>query len=209
MLFRSGAQEPYRMFSSLVEHRTFIRHDNADFRLTSLSHEAGLANNERFLTLQRKRKGISQVRETLATTRLAHKDLGIAASFTPSFNDKKSLMELLKRPELSITYLAEATPVMANIISQFSSEIMKEIEIEIKYEGYITKQKAVLEKRSVLADLSIPANFDYQIIPALSFEGREKLTYIKPLNIAQASMIQGVRQSDLALLISHLKKNYA
>lgn len=203
-----GAQEPYRMFSSLVEHRTYIRHDNADVRLTEIAHKAGLATKERYQKLRLKQAEIIKIKEILALTKVTHKELGSVGNYTPGFKEKKSLLELIKRPEISIPYLVTSCEKMANLLKARSEDTLKEAEIEIKYEGYINKQKTVLERRSALSDINIPTNFDYKVIPALSYEGREKLAFIKPVNIAQASMIQGVRQSDLALLISHLKRNY-
>ncbi|MBT3784376.1 tRNA uridine-5-carboxymethylaminomethyl(34) synthesis enzyme MnmG [bacterium] len=208
-LVTRGTEEPYRMFSSLVEHRTYIRHDNADARLTPLSFEIGLASPERYKRLEEKRKSIEKLHACLKSNKVNHKALCDSPILTSSFSEKKSLSELLRRPEINLFSLRGIRDDLDNLLDDFPHNVRKEAEIEIKYEGYIRKQREVLKRREDLSALGIPSNFDYNTIPALSFEGREKLCKIRPVDVAQASIIAGVRQSDLALLVSYLRRENA
>lgn len=205
-LVTRGAEEPYRMFSSLVEHRTYIRHDNADSRLTPLSNAIGLASPKRVRVMEEKRAGIASFQQELKKERLPFAVLEKSHLKTSSYIDHKSVWELIKRPELSLESLSQSCEAIKNLVRSFPPEVIREAETEIKYEGYIRKQRVALQKREGLSQLSIPKGFNYSLIPALSFEGREKLVRIQPVNLAQASLIQGVRQSDLALLVSYIQR---
>lgn len=206
-LVTKGTKEPYRMFSSLVEHRTYIRHDNADARLTNLSYKVGLASRNRLETLQKKSKDICKIQEYLKNFKIHDNHSSLVSIKTSGFSGRRSLAELLKRPEINCSVLSANFEQCHNFFNMFDSETLKEAEVQIKYDGYIQKQKQVLEKRASFHQLKIPDNFDYTGITALSNEGREKLQQVKPVDMSQASLIAGVRQSDLALLLHHIKKS--
>tara|TARA_Y100000589_G_scaffold84857_1_gene78796 strand:+ start:3287 stop:5161 length:1875 start_codon:yes stop_codon:yes gene_type:complete len=205
-LVTKGTKEPYRMFSSLVEHRTYIRHDNADARLTELSHAAGLASTMRLRQLNSKQKDIHRIQSFLDNFRVHDNHPGISSIKTSGFSGRRSLSDLLKRPEINCFTLAQNFEQCSNLFKSYSTDIIKETEVQIKYDGYIQKQKQVLAKQASFHQLKIPDNFDYSGISALSNEGREKLQEVKPVDMSQASLIAGVRQSDLALLLHHIKK---
>ncbi|MBW7875922.1 MAG: tRNA uridine-5-carboxymethylaminomethyl(34) synthesis enzyme MnmG [Candidatus Cloacimonetes bacterium] len=204
-LVTKGTKEPYRMFTSLVEHRTFIRHDNADMRLTKIAYEAGLANETRLKNLKAKRDGLDQIQSYLKDTQIPGENIPHSVKTSP-YSGKKSLYDLLRRPELNLETLQIMEPKLRNFLACFCEEIRKEAEIEVKYSGYIQKQKDILKEREGLTELRIPTDMNYDLIVALSKESRQKLKEVLPQDVAQASLIAGVRQSDLALLINHLKR---
>jgi len=206
-LVTKGTKEPYRMFSSLVEHRTFIRHNNADFRLTSIAHEAGLACSNRMDIMNSKREDIESIQHFLEAYRI-HEDHPVIEKLnTAGFSGKRSLKELLRRPEIRFEELIQYCDEFRNLVHDKPLEAVKEAEVEIKYAGYIEKQMAILKQRETLSSVSIPDSINYHDLIALSNEGRQKLLEVRPVNLAQASLISGIRQSDLALLASHIKRN--
>ena len=205
-LVTKGTKEPYRMFSSLVEHRTYIRHDNADARLTELSYEVGLASSCRLKNLKIKEQDIDQIQKYLNDFRIHEDHDALTNIKTAGFSGKRSLAELLKRPEITLQLFSENLDSCKQYLKNYELDTLKEVEVKIKYDGYIAKQKHMLQVRANFHELKIPVNFDYADIKALSNEGREKLAEIKPMDMSQASLIAGVRQSDLALLLHHIKK---
>ena len=206
-LVTKGTKEPYRMFSSLVEHRTFIRHNNADFRLTSIAHDAGLACSNRMQIMNSKRHDIESIQTFLESFRIHEDHPVIEKLSTAGFSGKRSLKELLRRPEIRFEELIQHCDEFKNLVKDKPIEAVKEAEVEIKYAGYIEKQMAILKQRETLSSVSIPDSIDYHNLIALSNEGRQKLLEVRPVNLAQASLISGIRQSDLALLASHIKRN--
>lgn len=206
-LVTKGTKEPYRMFSSLVEHRTYIRHDNADARLTKLSVEIGLASKKRLKNLQIKKQNIVEIQKYLTDFRIHDDHNALKNLNTAGFSGRRSLAELLRRPEITLQTLCDNLDNCKKFLINYEIETLKEVEVKIKYEGYIEKQKHMLQVRANFHKLKIPTNLDYSDIKALSNEGREKLTQIRPMDMCQASLIAGVRQSDLALLMHHIKKS--
>lgn len=192
-LVTKGVREPYRMFSSLVEYRTCIRHDNADLRLTELGFQVGLASKERYQKMQQKRQNIQEISEKLQNTSLKN------------IHNSKKLIELLRMPEFTLAKLAEQHLPLANFLQKFNQEDQLEAEVSIKYEGYIKKQHTALERLKSLYNITIPTNFDYESIIGLSNEGRQKLLKIRPNTVAQAAEIPGLRTSDLSLLVVKIK----
>lgn len=206
-LVTKGTKEPYRMFTSLVEHRTWIRHDNADHRLTKMSYDIGLANKNRFDTLVKKRDKITHLHSFLDSFAIDGKHENIDKLETKVFSGRKSLQELLKRPEITLESLSQIDAKISNTLAEYNKDEIVETVTEIKYEGYINKQRNIIKQREKLSAIPIPKDFDYSIIKALSNEGRSKLEHIRPVNIQQASLISGIRQSDLALLARSINSN--
>ncbi|MCJ8345171.1 tRNA uridine-5-carboxymethylaminomethyl(34) synthesis enzyme MnmG [bacterium] len=205
-LVTKGTKEPYRMFTSLVEHRTWIRHDNADHRLTKMSFDLGLASQKRWNILRKKRDQISNLHSFLEEFKVDASHPKISSLETKTFFGRKSLKDLLKRPEINLDSLASLDEKISNHIKDFERDEIVETITEIKYDGYINKQRNIIKQREKLSAIPIPIDFNYDIIKALSNEGRSKLEQIRPINIQQASLISGIRQSDLALIARSIHK---
>lgn len=198
-LINKGVDEPYRMFTSRAEYRILLRQDNADFRLTELSHSLGYATEERYAAMMRKQEEV----ERLSTFCDSHKvradvvnPLLEAAGSTP-LTESKHLRELVARPELSLSELLKIVPRGTN----YSSDAVTSVEIAIKYAGYIEREKAQAQKNNRLEYIKIPADFDFDSLNGLSIECRQKLKRYKPETIAQASRISGVSPADISVLL--------
>lgn len=201
-LVTKGTTEPYRMFTSRAEHRLVLRQDNADQRLTPMGYRIGLATEERYKIFQEKMKMIEEEKRRLKEVKVG---LGEGETFAELLgqepNRNFTLEELLKRPKLNYSNLA---PFDRNR-PDLSSGIFNQVEIEVKYEGYIQKQLLAVEKARKFEKMLIPEDIDYDDVHSISKECREKLKKIKPLSIDQAGRISGVNPSDIAILTVYLK----
>lgn len=183
-LVTRGVDEPYRMFTSRAEHRLLLRQDNADRRLTPLAHSVGLVNEARAARLAEKERQICEAQMMLEANN----------------HEGGSLAKWLKRPEVDWQALTAWLPALA----QFSREVADQVTYDVKYAGYIAREEAVLERRQKLSERRIPAAFDFASIRHLRAEAREKLSRVRPENMAQASRISGITPADMALLAAHL-----
>ena len=198
-LINKGVDEPYRMFTSRAEYRILLRQDNADFRLTELSHAVGYASEERYAAMMKKQEEVAQLTEFCQHYKVkaaAVNALLEAAGSTP-LTESKHLDELVSRPELSLSQLLEVVPRGTN----YSSDVVTSVEIAIKYAGYIEREKLQAQKNNRLEYIKIPADFDFDALNGLSIECRQKLKRYKPETIAQASRISGVSPSDISVLL--------
>ena len=204
-------KEPYRMFTSLAEHRLSLRQDNADMRLMDYGREFGLIDNETHANFVEKRRLIAQYIEELKRLRpdismlnkiLKREKLG-------ELSEKESIYRLLKRPGVTVDLFINHIdhPLFSGMSDvALMAAVRNQVEIDIKYEGYLNKQRQQIEKMRRMEDNLIPEKFNYEAIASLSAESREKLKRIRPRSVAQASRIAGVSPSDIAVLLVHLKK---
>jgi tRNA uridine 5-carboxymethylaminomethyl modification enzyme len=202
-LINKGTQEPYRMFTSRAEFRTLLRQDNADLRLTELGYRLGLASTERMQKVEQKTTEVQQIKSILAEFTVEpdqSRDYLVAMDSAP-LNQKQRAQQLLLRPDVNLSSLAQSIPTLGSELERFASQTLEQAEIQIKYDSYIRKEKELVERMSLLEDLRIPESFNYERIGALSAEALQKLQKIRPGTLGQASRISGVNPSDVQILL--------
>ena len=195
------------MFTSRAEYRTLLRQDNADFRLTERSYELGLAKESRLRALDKKRaetdKLVRFLEEESYSFAEANKLLESVNSASVRQDDK--LKKLLSRPEVTLDSLQTIPKVEEFLkLNSFDVDALEQAEIQVKYAGYIEKEKNNADKLSRLEYVKIPEDTDYSTMNSISYEAREKLTKIRPSTVSQASRISGVSPSDISVLLVHL-----
>jgi tRNA uridine 5-carboxymethylaminomethyl modification enzyme len=205
-LVTKSSDEPYRMFTARAEFRISLRQDNADLRLTALGHQLGLADEERWRQVQKKQAVIHQVMLLLQQYKpelnaINDQLLQIEA---PPIKDKQPLYQLLQRPELSLTLLAQWDQAIQQALAPYQPAVIEAAEIQAKYATYMQKEAELVEKFKRIESCHIPPNFDYMAIKSLSAEAREKLTHYRPYTLAQATKISGVSPADIAILVVYL-----
>jgi tRNA uridine 5-carboxymethylaminomethyl modification enzyme len=209
-LITKGVDEPYRMFTSRAEYRILLRQDNADERLTPMSHAAGLADDDRLKRVLEKQEIINKIRTFLKTTSIVPDDINgyLETIGSAPLSQKVKMENLILRPEISFEELRKRVPALQAFldtdVTEHRDEAVESAEILIKYGTYIHKEQELAAKISHLEDIRLNDDFDYQKLKSLSFEAREKLTKIRPQTIGQASRISGVNPSDISVLIVFL-----
>lgn len=203
-LVTKGTNEPYRLLTSRAEYRLLLRHDNADFRLMKKGHEIGLISDERYEKFLAKKAIIDAEVERLKSVRLTPSDVKdyLEAKGEPQLKDGKLAYDFLKRPYVSYKELANITPP-EEPLDRYESE---QVEIFIKYEGYIAKSKRKAAKIKRMENKRIPENIDYNQVDSLATEAVEKLNRIRPETIAQASRISGVNPADISILMVYVEQ---
>lgn len=205
-LINKGTDEPYRMFTSRAEYRTLLRQDNADFRLTELGYNIGLATKDRFELMQTKKDKVKAIRKVLSEFSV---DMDAANGFLLTNNsaaliEKTKALKLLLRPGIGLKDMMVAIPALAEAINEQDPLILEQVEIQAKYEVYIEKEQELVSKMANLENLLIPDTFDYNKLSSLSSEARQKLQKIRPATLGQASRISGVNPSDVQILMVYM-----
>ncbi len=202
-LITKGIKDPYRLLTSRAEYRLLLRHDNADLRLSEYGHQVGLINNEKYQILLKKKDDIKTLLEELKQIKITAKenDYLITLNTTP-LNNGITLYDLIKRPEIDINKI---TKYLSN---NYNKEVLEQVDIMIKYKGYIDKAIKEAEKMENLEKKKIPDNIDYDKIHNLASEARQKLKEVRPTSLAQALRISGVNPADISILMVYLKKEY-
>lgn len=206
-LITKGTEEPYRMFTSRAEFRTLLRQDNADFRLTPMGYEIGLASEKRLRRMEHKlnesEKMVAFYKETSISMAEANPILASKATAAISQSDK--IFKLFSRPQIDLEDILKIEKVAEYIANNdVDQEILEQAEIQVKYSGYIDKERNNANKLTRLEEVKIPDDFDYNQIKSMSIEARQKMTKIRPATIAQASRISGVSPSDVSVLLVYL-----
>jgi tRNA uridine 5-carboxymethylaminomethyl modification enzyme len=206
-LITKGTEEPYRMFTSRAEFRTLLRQDNADFRLTPLSYEIGLASEKRLRRMEHKfnesEKMVAFFKETSITPAEANPIL--EAKETALIDQSDKMFKMFSRPQIDLEDMMKLDKVNDYIdANDIDLEILEQAEIQVKYSGYIEKERNNANKLLRLEDLKIPDDFDYNNIKSMSIEAKQKLSKIRPVTISQASRISGVSPSDISVLLIYM-----
>lgn len=205
-LVTKGTEEPYRMFTSRAEYRILLRQDNADERLTPLAHDLGLASDERMRTLEEKAGSVKALRKGLESLSVTPDEAAPVLEEAASSPLKHAVRahEILARPHLQLSNMADRIASVADLCQPHPSEVLEQVEIQVKYEGYIAKEQDMADRLGKLDHLVIPEDLDFQRLTSLSFEGRQKLTDRRPKTLGEASRISGVSPSDLSVLMVYL-----
>lgn len=208
-LVTKESHEPYRMMTSRAEYRLLLRQDNADQRLTKKGHEIGLISDERYQRLIEKEKLIEDEIERLKKVHVGTdkkvQEILQKCNSTP-LNSGISLAELIRRPEVSYEYLEDIDPERPKFPDDLKEEVWEQVNINIKYEGYITRQKKQVEQFKKLENKKIPPNIEYDKIKSLRIEALQKLKEYRPVSIGQASRISGVSPADISVLLVYMEQ---
>jgi len=206
-LITKGTEEPYRMFTSRAEYRTLLRQDNADIRLTPKGFELGLAKEERMKRMEEKKNKSDAFVSFFKKTSFSPEEINPILEEVGSAKVKQSdkMFKVFSRPRVTINHMMELETVSTYVQeNELDNEVLEQAEIQVKYSGYIEKEKNNADKLQRLENIKIPENFDYSKLKSLSSEAREKLQQIQPITISQASRISGVSPSDISVLLVFL-----
>lgn len=206
-LITKGTTEPYRMFTSRAEYRILLRQDNADVRLTPLSHQLGLATDEMLKKVEKKNKQVNEIIKQFEETSLIPEEVNdyLESQNSSTIKQKVKASTVVTRPNISIGDIIKNNPTLQNTLQHFDENTLEAAEILMKYNGYIAREKEVADKMMRLENIKIYDNIDYRSLSSLSAEAVEKLTKIRPSTLGQASRISGISASDISVLMIHMK----
>ncbi len=212
-LVTKGVEDPYRMLTARSEYRLTLRNDNADQRLTPIGRQLGLVSDERWDRFEQKRRFQAALSERLDEIQLsnAHNEL-LERHGQPVLRNRGPLRDLLRRPGATLETLKGIARDLGESLpdweqSPLTREAARQVEVEIKYEGYLRRQAAQVEQRRRLEQISVPSDLDYWAIPGISHESREKLSRVRPTTLGQAARIPGIRPTDIALIAGYLRRS--
>ena len=202
-LISKGTNEPYRMFTSRAEFRTLLRQDNADLRLTELSHKLGFASADRLRKVEEKTNEVANIKTILSNQTIIPEEVNsfLTSIDSMEITEKQKASKLLLRPNISLNQVIENCAELKEKLIDKEVDHLEQAEIQIKYERYIEKEKEIVERMLTLENKMIPDNFEYDKLVALSIEALQKFKKIRPLTIGQASRISGVNPSDIQILM--------
>ena len=206
-LITKGTEEPYRMFTSRAEYRTLLRQDNADFRLTAKSFGVGLASSERMKVMEEKKKKSETFVEFFKNQSVTTDEINpiLESKKSSKVDQQGKLFKILARPNIVMEDMRKLESVKKHIVeNNLGNEVLEQVEVQVKYAGYIEKEKLNADKLNRLENVKIPEHFNYNGLKSMSLEAREKLTKIKPRTISQASRVSGVNPSDVSVLLVHM-----
>jgi len=206
-LITKGTEEPYRMFTSRAEYRTLLRQDNADLRLTPKGYQLGIASEERLKRMEEKHNQAERFVEFFRTTSVTPTEANpvLESKNSALVKQQDKMFKLFARPNIDITDVRKFVAVEAYIQeNSLDREVIEQASIQVKYSGYIKKEKNNADKLSRLENIKIPSGFDYSELQSMSLEAREKLAKIQPVTISQASRISGVSPSDISVLLVYM-----
>ena len=206
-LITKGTDEPYRMFTSRAEFRMLLRQDNADLRLTELSHKIGLASSDRLALVNRKKKQTQSFIDFLTNLSVVPEEVNpiLAEKNSALITQSMKLRKIYARPNITSADILKLSKVSSYVKeNSLSEDIIEQVEIQVKYSGYIEKEKLNAEKLQNLENISIPSKFNYNKLKSLSSEARAKLEEIRPKTLSQASRISGVSPSDISSMLVHM-----
>ena len=206
-LITKGTEEPYRMFTSRAEYRTLLRQDNADLRLTPKGYELGLATEERLKRMEKKQHDSTKFVEFFKTTSYIPEEVNPILEEVSSSPVKQAdkMFKVFSRPQLTMNHMLRLDAVSSYVQEHnLDTDVLEQAEVQVKYSGYIAKEKNNADKLLRLENIKIPESFDYRKLKSLSYEAREKLEAIRPVTISQASRISGVSPSDVSVLLVFL-----
>jgi tRNA uridine 5-carboxymethylaminomethyl modification enzyme len=208
-LITKGTDEPYRMFTSRAEFRILLRQDNADLRLTELGYKIGLADETRQKKVEEKIQFTEAIKKTLKSTSVSPDEMNefLVEKNSSPIKQKQKAFTMLSRPHVSLKEITERSPLISERLEKYkenNSDALSQAEIQIKYEGYISREQDIADKMIRLENVKIPPSLDYASFSSLSSEAVEKLTAIQPVTIGQAGRISGVSPSDVSVLLVFL-----
>lgn len=209
-LVSKGTNEPYRMFTARSEYRLYLREDNADLRLSKIGYELGLISEEDYKKVEQKRKDVEEIKEILLKTSVGPSnpkvnEILLKRGETP-IKDGTTLIELLRRPEVKFEDIKYISEELKDInISKYNFDTEYQVEVCVKYEGYIERSLKMIEKHKAMENKKIPNDIDYDDLTTIPKEAKDKLKKIKPINIGQASRISGVSPADIQAILIYLK----
>jgi tRNA uridine 5-carboxymethylaminomethyl modification enzyme len=205
-LVTKGTDEPYRMFTSRAEYRILLRQDNADTRLTPLGYKIGLASKDRMVRVEEKVKHVDEIVAFIKNESIAPEEINplLAIRESANINQKVKMFGILSRPNIDLALFKNNIKRIENSFIEYNEEELEQAEILVKYEGYIQKEKELVDKQYRLESLVLHDDFDYTRLTSLGHEAREKLSKVRPKTIGQAARISGITPSDISILMVYL-----